>query len=111
MLLSASFSLIESVFYAVPFALLPLLDSGARMDLIDLHRAKQTATVQNTLAGETRLEELSPTHIRLRYTPASTWQLNLLPDSTYQITRTFYGRDTSVVVQQYNKSWKLVRKK
>ena len=94
---------LESLFYAVPLAMLPLLNSGARLDLWDLHRAEQYAAVSNNLNGETSLEKVDANSLTLRYTPASTWKMELLPDSTIRITRTFFARDTSQITELYNK--------
>jgi hypothetical protein len=107
---SSTSTYLESLFYAVPLAILPLLNSGARLDLWDLHRAEQYAAVSNNLNGETSLEKVDANSLTLRYTPASTWKMELLPDSTIRITRTFFARDTSQITELYNKRWQRIKK-
>ena len=71
MLISSTMSYLESIFYAVPLSLLPLLNTTARMDLIDFYKEQQSAAVVNSIGGETTLESLEEKCITLRYTPAS----------------------------------------
>lgn len=70
MLIFSATSYLESLFYAVPLSVLPLLNSVARMDLIDFHKEQQPAVVGNSLGGETTLEQLDERSLTLRYTPA-----------------------------------------
>ena len=58
MLISSTMSYLESIFYAVPLSLLPLLNTTARMDLIDFYKEQQSAAVVNSIGGETTLESL-----------------------------------------------------
>lgn len=110
MLISSTVSYIESLFYAVPLSILPLLDSAARMDLMDFHKEQQPAVVSNSLGGETALEKIEEDCLTLRYTPASVWKMEILQDSTIRVTRTFYARDTTHITQVYNKNWQLIKR-
>jgi hypothetical protein len=110
MLISSTMSYLESIFYAVPLSLLPLLNTTARMDLIDFYKEQQSAVVVNSIGGETTLESLEEKCITLRYTPASIWKMELLADSTIRVTRTFYARDTTHLARVYNKKWQVLRK-
>ena len=58
---------------------------------------------------ETSLEKVDANSLTLRYTPASTWKMELLPDSTIRITRTFFARDTSQITELYNKRWQRIK--
>ena len=49
MLISSTMSYLESIFYAVPLSLLPLLNTTARMDLIDFYKEQQSAAVVNSI--------------------------------------------------------------
>lgn len=109
-MISSAVSALESLFYAVPLSFLPLLDTAARMDLLDFHKAQQPAVVHNSLGGETRLEQIDEHSLTLSYTSASLWKMELLPDSTVRISRTFFARDTTTVTQLYNKKWQLLKK-
>ena len=110
MLIFSATSYLESLFYAVPLSVLPLLNSVARMDLIDFHKEQQHAVVGNSLGGETTLEQLDERSLTLRYTPASIWKMELMPDSTILVTRTFYARDTTHIRRVYNRRWQLIKK-
>lgn len=97
---------IEAFFYAAPMGILPLLDVSARMDLFDLHKAKQESVVENRLGGKTSLQRVNNDEMLVSLTESSTWQLRMTKDSTLEVTHTFYTTDTSTVVKRYDKNWK-----
>jgi hypothetical protein len=110
MIFSSAISYIETLFYSVPLAILPLLNAEARMDLLDLHKSQHKAVVNNSLGGETSLEQLDENSLTLRYTSASLWRMELQKDSTIKVTRTFFSKDTTEVTRIYNQKWKLISK-
>jgi len=110
MIFSSAISYIETLFYSVPLAILPLLNAEARMDLLDLHKSQHKAVVNNSLGGETSLEQLDENSLTLRYTSASLWRMELLKDSAIKVTRTFFSKDTTEVTRIYNQKWKLISK-
>lgn len=110
MLFSSAISYIETLFYSVPLAILPLLNAEARMDLLDLHKSQHKAVVNNSLGGETSLEKLDENGLTLRYTSASLWRMELQKDSTIKVTRTFFAKDTTETTMIYNLKWKLISK-
>lgn len=110
MLFSSAISYIETLFYSVPLAILPLLNAEARMDLLDLHKSQHRAVVNNSLGGETSLEKIDENGLTLRYTSASLWRMELQRDSTIKVTRTFFAKDTTEVTRIYNLKWKLISK-
>ncbi len=110
MLFSSAISYIETLFYSVPLAILPLLNAEARMDLLDLHKSQHRAVVNNSLGGETSLEKLDENGLTLRYTSASLWRMELQKDSTIKVTRTFFAKDTTETTRIYNLKWKLISK-
>lgn len=110
MLFSSAISYIETLFYSVPLAILPLLNAEARMDLLDLQKSQHRAVVNNSLGGETSLEKLDENGLTLRYTSASLWRMELQKDSTIKVTRTFFAKDTTEVTRIYNLKWKLISK-
>lgn len=110
MLFSSAISYIETLFYSVPLAILPLLNAEARMDLLDLHKSQHRAVVNNSLGGETSLEKLDENGLTLRYTSASLWRMELQKDSTIKVTRTFFANDTTETTRIYNLKWKLISK-
>lgn len=110
MLFSSAISYIETLFYSVPLAILPLLNAEARMDLLDLQKSQHRAVVNNSLGGETSLEKLDENGLTLRYTSASLWRMELQRDSTIKVTRTFFAKDTTEATRIYNLKWKLISK-
>lgn len=110
MLFSSAISYIETLFYSVPLAILPLLNAEARMDLLDLQKSQHRAVVNNSLGGETSLEKLDENGLTLRYTSASLWRMELQKDSTIKVTRTFFANDTTETTRIYNLKWKLISK-
>lgn len=110
MLFSSAISYIETLFYSVPLAILPLLNAEARMDLLDLYKSQHRAVVNNSLGGETSLEKIDENGLTLRYTSASLWRMELQKDSTIKVTRTFFAKDTTEVTRIYNLKWKLISK-
>lgn len=110
MLFSSVISYIETLFYSVPLAILPLLNAEARMDLLDLQKSQHRAVVNNSLGGETSLEKLDENGLTLRYTSASLWRMELQKDSTIKVTRTFFANDTTETTRIYNLKWKLISK-
>lgn len=110
MLFSSAISYIETLFYSVPLAILPLLNAEARMDLLDLYKSQHRAVVNNSLGGETSLEKIDENGLTLRYTSASLWRMELQKDSIIKVTRTFFAKDTTEVTRIYNLKWKLISK-
>ena len=110
MLFSSAISYIETLFYSVPLAILPLLNAEARMDLLDLHKSQHRAVVNNSLGGETSLEKIDENGLTLRYTSASLWRMELQKDSTIKVTRTFFAKDATETTRIYNLKWKLISK-
>lgn len=110
MLFSSAISYIETLFYSVPLAILPLLNAEARMDLLDLQKSQHRAVVNNSLGGETSLEKLDENGLTLRYTSASLWRMELQRDSTIKVTRTFFAKDTTEATRIYNLKLKLISK-
>ena len=106
MLPSSTKWLIESLFFTIPTSLLPLLSPNARMDMVDLFHAGQKAEVVNRLGGVTTMLSATPQHLDLQLTEGSRWEVFLLPDTTLQVTQTFYAIDTMKVVQCYSSTWR-----
>lgn len=110
MLDSLSTWLIEKAFYTAPVAIIPLLTPSTRMDLIDLHRAKQSAVVENTLGGQTRLRSIGDRDLVVQLTEVSSIRLTLLPDSAVEVHHTFLAPDTVTISRLYDHNWKLLCK-
>ena len=100
---------IETVFFAIPLNLIPLLPTNTRMDMIDLFDAGQKAEVVNRLGGVSTLLSKTPQHLDVQLAEGIYWKLSLLPDSTMQITQTYDEVDTTILVRHYTREWKEIR--
>ena len=82
---------IETVFFAIPLNLLPLLPTNTRM------------------GGVSTLLSKTPQHLDVQLAEGIYWKLSLLPDSTMQITQTYDEVDTTILVRHYTREWKEIR--
>ncbi len=78
----------SGAFADAPRTVFPLLDRNTRLDMIDYFASGATTASRNNLGGESRVEEMSPTHIKVKMTDVSSYTLSLLPA----------GRDTLIAV-------------
>lgn len=60
------------------FNILPTLEPGNRLDLMDLYIYGKEASTENALGGITRLERFTPDYIRLRSSEVGEWQIMCL---------------------------------
>lgn len=60
------------------FNILPTLEPGNRLDLMDLYIYGKEASTENALGGITRLERFTPHYIRLRSSEVGEWQIMCL---------------------------------
>ena len=91
MSLSAHAQTIDSLFTAIPDAILPLLDHNSRLDMVDLYNCQMKAAVVNDLNGESCLLEKDSTHLLVRTSSVSQFEMRLLPfekDTLYACLRT-----------------------
>lgn len=106
---SAKAQLIDSVFYNVPEDLLPLIESNARLDMLDLYNYGMTARAENIFSGTSQMLVKKPDFIRLRLTDVSEWELKILPsppDTILCIVHTLKGVAGSSKVTFYGNNWR-----
>lgn len=97
-------------FIAAPISVLPILDSSARLDLIDYFEAGMTAKVENRYGGSSELTALSDTLVALRLTEASTMEMRLANDSNVVVKRIYKLPEGDVVSEKlFNKEWKRIK--
>lgn len=97
-------------FIAAPISVLPVLDTSARLDLIDYFEAGMTAKVENRYAGTSELTALSDTLVALHITEATSLEMCLTPDSNIVVKRTYTLPEGDVVCEKlYDKEWKRIR--
>lgn len=100
---------LAALFVAAPVSVMPLLDKGARLDLIDLAEANMEAQAGNRFGGVTRMTHLSDTLISLQLTEVSTMDIRLLPDSTIEVTHCVkLPEHVNTVKHRYDTDWKKV---
>ena len=91
MSLGAQAQTIDSVFTAIPDAVLPLLDHNSRLDMVDLYNCDMKAAVGNDLNGESCLLHKDSTQILVRTSAVSHFEMRLLQlaeDTLYACLRT-----------------------
>lgn len=111
--LGAQAAPIDSLFARAPESVLPLLDLGNRLDLLDLYNSKMRAEISNVYNGQTLLAEKTPRHLRLQLTAAGTFDLVLLPereDTVLLVVRTFATPAVSSRLFFFTPQWKPLSK-
>ena len=88
-----------SLFFSAPLSVIPLLDRGQRMDMVDLYEAGQSSQVGNRYGGVSELSVLTDSLLEIRLTEVSSLELRLLPDTTLSIRHTVVTSDSVVHTQ------------
>lgn len=91
MAMGAQSQTIDSLFTTIPDAVLPLLDHNSRLDMIDLYNCKMDAGVGNDLSGHSVLLEKDSTHVLVKTSDISRFEMRLLRhgnDTIYACVRT-----------------------
>lgn len=99
---------IDSLFTAIPDAVLPLLDHNSRLDMVDLYNCKMKAAVVNDLNGESCLLEKDSTHILVQTSSVSRFEMRLLPfekDTVYACLRTVEMPRECTQLQFLQRDW------
>ena len=81
----------DSLFVALPEAVLPMLEHNSRLDLLDLYNCGMKAQVYNDLNGEVLLEQKDSAHLLVHTTVSTTLEVQRLPkgkDTIYACVRT-----------------------
>ena len=98
-------------FVKAPHSVLPLREESTRLDMIDYFNAGSERASRNTLYGNSRITSLTPEHIVLEVTAASTMEMVTLPltsssaDSVIVVIHTVATPVPDSKVTLYNKSW------
>lgn len=66
-------------FSTMPDKLMPLLDRSTRLDMIDYFNSGSSTPSKNSMAGQSRIMELTPQTAVVQLSPASTCEIALLP--------------------------------
>lgn len=71
----------EEAFKTAPQSVLPLIDAGTRLDMLDYYNAGVDRAARNTLYGNSRITSLSPQAITVRATAASNVEMVVVPST------------------------------
>lgn len=72
-------------FTSAPRKVLPLLDTNARLDMVDYFNSNMSTGTGNAYGGKSRITAISPEKVSVAMTDASTWDFIILPGKTPMI--------------------------
>lgn len=99
-----------SLFIVAPISVLPLLDTSARIDLIDYYEANMAAKVENRYEGISEMTELSDSLVEVRLTDVSTIEMRLTNDSNVVVRHTYTLPEGNIVSEKvYDREWKRIK--
>lgn len=107
--LSVKANSIDSLFYHVPQRILPLLESNARLDMLDLYNYGMAARAENIFGGTSQMLEKERDFVRIRLTDVSEWELKILPaspDTIFCVVHTLKGLAGNSKVTFYGNNWR-----
>lgn len=102
---------IDSLFAAVPREVLPLLDTTARLDLLDLYNSRLTAKTENSFGGQAELNLKTDDFLELTTSAVGRWQMKLMDHPQHPficVVRLLNAGDTYSAVELYDRQWKPV---
>ncbi len=108
--LTASAVDINELFVNAPQHILPLLDTNARMDMLDLYIYEMEADVENRYEGRSKLKFRSDSSLIVSLTDASTWELHLFPRQSDTLLVCIHTIATPMErsrIAFYDKNWTL----
>ncbi len=108
--LTASAADINDLFVNAPQHIFPLLDTNARMDMLDLYAYKMEANVENRYEGRSMLKYRNDSSLMVLLTDASTWELHLFPrqdDTLLVCIHTIATPMERSRIAFYDKNWAL----
>jgi hypothetical protein len=102
----------EKIFIAMPEGILVQLEEAWRKDLVELYKSGKTATLENTMQGNSTLLTLTDNYLLLQSTGRSTVEMKLLPlvNNTYIICMitTAYAPVADSRVVFYTTDWTIL---
>jgi len=108
--LYAQVQTIERLFLQTPRAVLPLLDSLSRSEMLANYIAEQPSVAENAYGGQSKLLTKTAELLCIQLTDVSTWQMRLLPTATHDtliaVVHTIKAGGASSELKVYDKHWK-----
>lgn len=95
-------------FADAPSRILPLIEPGTRLDMIDYFNAGSDRSSRNALYGNSRIISLTPAHITVKATAASTFEIVTLPagkDTVLAVIHTVATPVPDSKVTLYTSGW------
>lgn len=86
----------EDAFVNAPSSVIPLIEKSTRLDMIDYFNAGSDRPSRNVLYGNSRITALSPEHIVIEATAASTLEIIALPSGNDTILAVIHTLATPV---------------
>ena len=100
---------VEDVFVKMPEHIIIQLEEAWRKDLVDLYKSGKTATLENTMQGQSTLHKLTNDYLLLQSTEQSTVEMKLLPlvNNTYIICliETVFGPVADSRISFFSTEW------
>lgn len=99
---------VDSLFVYVPRSVLPLLDTTAKLDLIDLFNNNLPAKAENVLGGQAEITKKTANDLQIKLTDVSSWQMSLLPtnhDILICCIQTVDAIGKSSIIRFYQSNW------
>lgn len=80
----------RDVFVDFPVSTLDLLSRSMRLDMLDYYDADSIYNVKNAMSGESHLEKVSPSYLKVVLTAVSTLEIKLLPYKGKHLVMSIY---------------------
>lgn len=99
---------IADLFGTEPGAVFPLLTQTARLDMVDYYNSGKQVTIQNNLAGETRLLELDSAYLKLQASGSKVVEMHMRrvgKDTVITVIETVMTPVPDSRLSQWNSHW------
>lgn len=80
----------SDAFAKMPMSYMELLDPSTRLDMLDYFAVDSVYQATNNMGGKSELVTVTPTYLKLRLTPVSTWEIKLLPAKKGMVAAAVY---------------------
>lgn len=98
----------QQAFASIPDRLMPLLDKNTRLDMIDYFNSGSSKASKNAMAGKSRITAITPEHVMIELTGASTCEIAVLPagnDTLIAVINTVSTPAPDSKLRVYSSDW------
>lgn len=103
--ISLSAQTAADAFKSAPVDIFPILEPSTRLDMIDYFNSGMSTPSRNTMSGNSRITELTPTSLTIEMTKASTYQLVVLPGNNIALVTTITTPAPDSKMAIYSPDW------